>query len=635
MPEYRNAGRHEEAAPKKRDGMKRRAWMALSLLAGLTTACTQETNDLLAERHDDYLELHFSMAGTRTDLNADGAGSFREGDRIGLCIDNGTEVSYREVTLTNGAWEPQLRRSDFGSGELVLSAHYPTFPDDGSGSDTRSFTLSDDQRNEGYTAADLIYARRELPAGSSRAELVFTHAMHRLRIELSGSDESLDISLRSRMRGRFDLLTGEATAEDVFGWITPRRNADGSFEAVIFPQEADIYRDAEGLLKVTDETREATFKAPESSGGEALTEFRAGRQLTIRLTVKPGGDPDIQDLAGKQMWVYGLNVPDFPGEDNLPSYGLYAKVPAGIWFRKDRVYEEIQNLTWEEGCGWYDCNKSPQYSENDGNLCWAASASDLLLWWMNNNRGYVEAYQEEYGSTVSATVGNYTYTYTRPSMDFLPLLPNGGSGDDNPNQPQNRNEVFQFFKNHSQNVGAWNSQGVRWFITGESTGIPTNYAGGYFPGFFAEVFSEADVIATESNRSPSEEEFNRFIVDALSNRQALGFTAYDIAGLNTGNHALVIWGVEFDAAGKIAYIYYCDNNNADQDVNGAVITRRRIVYETDPSSPTGKKLTYIQPLPPRNGSSVDKKRSLITNLCSVDLRQDIWARKYAAVHPQE
>lgn len=54
-------------------------------------------------------------------MGTDGAGRFTEGDRIGLFVDNGSEVAYRELTYTAGSWEPLLRRSDFGDGELVIS----------------------------------------------------------------------------------------------------------------------------------------------------------------------------------------------------------------------------------------------------------------------------------------------------------------------------------------------------------------------------------------------------------------------------------------------------------------------------------------------------------------------------------
>lgn len=575
--------------------------------------------------------MNFTTAETRADLNSDGSGNFAEGDRIGLYIDNSSSVEYREVTLKNGIWQPQLRRSDFGEGELILSAHYPILPDDGSGMCERSFSVAADQTTKGYAASDLLFACKKLAANDNHATMVFKHALHRLRFEISGDGSDLALEVRSRLSGHVNLLTGTTTTDESFGWILPHRNTDGSFDVLIFPQAVDEYRGEDGLLQITTTEGKSIYRAPETLGNEDFTEFRAGDQLTIRLTIKQSNP----DLANKTLWVYGLNVLEFPGEKNLPSYGLYDKVPAGIWFRKDRIYEEIQNLTWKEGCGWYDCNKSPRYDEDDANTCWAASASNLLLWWMNNNKEYIEAYNEDYGTKVFGSDGNRVYTFTQPSMEFLPLLPNGGTGNDDPNQKQNRNAVFQFFKDNAQNIGAWNSRGVRWFITGDNTGIPSEEEPGssYFPGFFAEVFSQTDVIATDSNRSPSEEEFNEFMVNALRNRQAIGFTAHDIAGTNTGPHAMVIWGAEFDAEGKIAYVYYCDNNYADQDVNGAVIIRCAISYVTDPTSPSGRKRAYLQQLPPRNGSSVENKKYLISSLCAVDLRQDIWAKKYPSVKP--
>ncbi|WP_274958193.1 hypothetical protein [Millionella massiliensis] len=50
-------------------------------------------------------------------------------DRIGLYIDNGSEVQYRELTYQGGEWMPRLKRSDFGDGTLTMSAHYPAVAD--------------------------------------------------------------------------------------------------------------------------------------------------------------------------------------------------------------------------------------------------------------------------------------------------------------------------------------------------------------------------------------------------------------------------------------------------------------------------------------------------------------------------
>lgn len=246
-----------------------------------------------------------------------------KGTAWGSIIDNGTEVAYRELTLTGGEWQPQLRRSDFGAGKLTLAACSPVQGAGAGKSPVAEFTLAADQSAEGLAAADLLFAQRSLPAGSNRAELSFTHAMHRLRIELSGDEQVLSVELRSRMKGSLELLTGGLTPADEFGWITPRRNADGSYEAVIFPQSVEAFRSDEGLLRITTSEREIIYKAPEQLDGAPLERFEAGKQLTL---CKPsGGD---SELANRSLWVYGLSVPDFPGEGNLPTYSVAFDVGA-------------------------------------------------------------------------------------------------------------------------------------------------------------------------------------------------------------------------------------------------------------------------------------------------------------------
>jgi hypothetical protein len=96
--------------------MKRAVWMMLGLQTCLLAACSSDLNDPAAGGGNDLLELNFSIAATRTSLDDSGAGSFSEGDRVGLYIDNGTEVAYRELTLTGGEWQPRCAAATSGQG---------------------------------------------------------------------------------------------------------------------------------------------------------------------------------------------------------------------------------------------------------------------------------------------------------------------------------------------------------------------------------------------------------------------------------------------------------------------------------------------------------------------------------------
>lgn len=582
-------------------------WRLLVFLSLCLTSCTAEFESTgNGDKSSGYLDLYFHKADTRANIADNGSGTFTEGDRIGLIVNDGNTTHYRELTYTGGEWTPRLKRSEFGKGELSIAAHFPAFGPDTETSANIEFNIAADQTDPQTNTSDLLFAKSTLKEGENRADMAFRHIFHRLRISLKGTAENPEISVRSRLDCTVNLLTGEPTisADAEYRWIIPQKTAEGSFLAIICPQPAADYKGDGGLIKIAANGKEAVFKAPERlADGSVLSSFEAGKQTEINLNVETGQP----DLANRTIWVYGVDAPDFPGRENIPSYPAYQEIfPAGEWFRFDWTFSENQYLTWKEGCGWYDCNKSKDYNENDANLCWAASASNMLIWWMVQNRPYIEAYDKEHGSSVTTT--DSLRTVERPSDEFKPLYSNG---------TVNRAPVFEFFKSTFPDRTSWNSSAVNWFINGNWKNLQTPNIDN-FPGFFHELFSKTDNIATDSNRQPNRERFNDFMIDALLNKKAIGLNVNDIAGTNTGNHALVIWAAEFDETGTISHIYYCDNNNSDQDANGAVLTRVKVVY-------IGK-YSYIKPLDNEDG--IPKKEYLIVNLCSVDLRRDIWQAKY-------
>ncbi len=399
---------------------------------------------------DGYLQLLFAQPETRADLSDDGSGTFQEGDRIGLYIDNGTDLAYRELTYTAGEWLPRLKRSEFGDGRLKLSAHYPVCV--GSEEvDPRQFAfqVALDQQTEGTSGSDLLVSEAWLEAGDYRSQLTFRHALHRIRISCGGETEGISLMVRSQVRGTVNLLTGETTlSSGNFQWILPKQQSDGSYEAIVYPQPVAPYRDAVGLLKLDKEGSEVYYKAPQTlSDGSSLTDFEAGKQTEINLSIQAAKP----DLSNQPRWVYGVHAPDFPGRDKLPVYKPFeTDFPPGEWFRYDWTFSEGQYLTWKEGCGWYDCNKSKDYTENDGSMCWGAASSNLLIWWMVHNKPYIEAYDREYGSQVSIPSGR---VFDRPAPDFKPLYGNDGS--------VNRAPVFEFFKANFPNRSNWDSAVIK------------------------------------------------------------------------------------------------------------------------------------------------------------------------------
>lgn len=558
--------------------------MALSLQVCLLAACTNEMTESPVNPGDGYLELNFTTIETRTELNQSGAGDFSQGDKIGLFIGNGATYEYRELTYTSGTWEPRLRRSDFGDGTLTLAAHYPALTDQYGQAEKAPFTLAEDQTANGFAASDLLTAQKSLPAGDNRADMTFTHALHRLRVEITGESVS-EVKFRSRMKGEVNLLTGAVTAEeDSFGWISPRKNTDGSYEAVILPQTAAALRDAEGLLKITTAKGERIYKAPANVNGKALDEFLAGQQLTLKLSLKENTEPEppvISDWANKKMWVYGIKAPVW--EEGSPD-----------WKQFYPNFYTTYYLPWKAEYGFFDCNKVDPTNTNtsaysDGNLCWAASASNLLHWWIAQNKTYIERY------------GN---RYKGPSYEY-------------PLQKQQESDILQCFTDSFINMGGYGEAGVNWFISGKIPSSPSRRQPYNDAGYFKEVFQ--NVSLGKDYGGMGKVRFNETIKDALANRKAI---AVSIA-FTTGGHLETIWGAEFDQNGDVAYIYMADNNDRESYETYQVgIGRFKIVYTSDGI------FTRFE-----SGSIDSSIANTIKGLTTIELGQEQW-EAFFRQHPE-
>lgn len=73
-------------------------WMCMMVWVSLFSSCSVE--DDLTPSGDEYLSLIFTKTLSRADLSQEGAGSFSEGDCIGLYVACEGNISYRELTLT-------------------------------------------------------------------------------------------------------------------------------------------------------------------------------------------------------------------------------------------------------------------------------------------------------------------------------------------------------------------------------------------------------------------------------------------------------------------------------------------------------------------------------------------------------
>ena len=583
-------------------------WGAALLMAGCSES--DPATEGLGAVPDGEVEFVFDLSAARAAIGEDGSGAFEDGDRIGLYV-FGSPSQHFVLTRENGAWRPKLKKSDLGDGKI--SAYYPAREDVRPEENRHIHAVASDQSGEGYAESDMLWAHREIDLStvSNRIELPFAHGMHRLKIRLTSAEgelpEDLSVEVRNRNEGSFSLFTGtpqDPETDEV--WITPHAGETaGEFTALLFPQKLAPYTSGDGWLRIHAGDRTITYNAPNEIGGSKS--FEAGKTTTLDLRLTdgnvepdPGLEPD-EEFRNKKLWLYGIDSPVYDAETVIevsPGNPIDNYTP-NVWVKyvyhwSDGTTTESWKLPWGEGCGWYDVNKTYWKDDaEDGYMCWAGASSNILHWWIDRNKEYVAAYDARYGNEPEFE------KYPRPSADF---------------SPASKSAIFRLFIDTFQNRGA--GEGVSWFITGlnaNTSGIdnPTMLD---CPGYFGRVFKKTDVVYTE-NRAMSKSRFNQIIKHALKNRQALEFTT-------NGNHAMTIWGAEFDDEGYVDYIYYADNNYGDQDPVGAACIRQKISYRKD----------AVMNLPDQAYMGSNTR---ISALGVADLRRDIWRQAFPDVQPED
>lgn len=580
----------------------------------LFVSCKQSDEEFLVYDADFLLTcVQLSWKDTRAVTNDNGQGSFSSGDRIEVLITGDKKTETIQLEYMDNRWTPALKRSDYASGGFTLSALYPVLTQNVDYPYCREVSIPVGQDDiDNYAAADILFAKTTVDAANTSATLQFNHALHRININLKGSiPDDLMIEVKSLAGGKISLEDGTVTTEasQDYVWMKPYKKSEDSYSIIVLPQETKEFCSGEGLIRLTSGGKSASyvFNANEER-------FNAGMQTTINLTLKAEGDVDL-DFSNQTYWVYGITSPVFPGKDNIPSKESWVKeMEDGLWFRysfedmSTPIFLEQQFLTWKEDCGWFDCNKTFEYN-GDGNMCWAAAASNLIHWWMAQNKKYIEAYDKEYGPEYK--------DFQRPEKYSKMTKEN-----------QQHSEVFNFFKSSFDNRGSWDTGGVNWFVNGNRKNLIYCHKPD-FNGFFSKVFSKEDAIA-KGTTDTSKENFNLWFKDAFRHHQAIGFSVYDFAGLNTKSHSMVIWGAEFDAEGNVAYVYFCDNNYGGSEPNHASLGRYKVIYDKSNVPELKGDYAYLTPLDNTDGTP-STVRYRFTSLTLVDLRTDLWQKAFPKI----
>ena len=206
-----------------------------------------------------------------------------------------------------------------------------------------------------------------------------------------------------------------------------------------------------------------------------------------------------------------------------------------------------------ENSGFVNTKK---YWNGDSNLCWAATASNMLQWWQNNSSGI-------------------------PSS-----VPNG------PNE-SGRTEIYDVFCNNWKDSGKGVEIGLRWYLGGKPLN-PNNYlydfkdtvtdpkgTGRYWEGYVTDLgFSsstwEGNCPFISSKFFTQDDFYLQVGTDLVSFFKNCCVVGLSIAPASGPGHAITCWGIEVDdATGRAKSLYITDSDN------GQGLEKRDVYYNED------------------------------------------------------
>ncbi|HEM4277139.1 TPA: IdeS/Mac family cysteine endopeptidase, partial [Streptococcus suis] len=321
----------------------------------------------------------------------------------------------------------------------------------------------------------------------------------------SEKNESLEGSNLEIVEEIADNIPSPVIAE---GEVAVEMKVDGGTENVVSRNDKEVTTSEQNQIEVT-ETKEILNQT------SYQTESSEQRQI---------------------VWAHGITP---------PSMGQ------GGDFKKEVTGEFIEyTMPYEAGNGYYDANKSLDASIEDLNLCFAAVSSNMLHWWLEQNKEYVERYiSEKYGADLGQQ--DYSLTDIRRYTDSF--------------ENQQNSRIFNLFKAYyGRRLNGFVSDAlVDLFING----YPPKSQGGVnlenpdlVPdkrgGFFHEVFKEK--MLTDRMFSGDYLYFGNLVRNNLENQGLLGLT-YRTFGTTT--HIVTVWGAEYDEKGLIRAVYITDSDD--------------------------------------------------------------------------
>lgn len=253
---------------------------------------------------------------------------------------------------------------------------------------------------------------------------------------------------------------------------------------------------------------------------------------------------------------------------------------------------------YKVGNGWYDINKT---FDQDTFLCFSATASNMLHWWMDQNRGYIDDYLN----------GNPDI----PKAQEIKKMQQSPTG-------QHGSNIYDKFVEEFANrkEGYWPDILQDQFINGYR---PKENGGTNDPewdgkdliqngpvergGFFYNVFGP-DILTTRREYGNGSYAAISDALKWLINQGKIVSLTYD---MRASAHVVTLWGIELDPSGNVCAVYYSDSDDTDNASEG--MRRYRLINRNGTA--------YVTTDTKDDGSG-----SMVTCLTALSTGKDVWEK---------
>lgn len=240
------------------------------------------------------------------------------------------------------------------------------------------------------------------------------------------------------------------------------------------------------------------------------------------------------------FFVKGVSIPALESTDK-----------GGAFLEKEEFGYFTRMASFVSGQGYFDTNKARNGQDKsvDRNLCFATTASNVLHWYLQENKEKIQNYIEENGDIVRR-VGQKNYSL----QAFL----------DQSEPDQWNSLIFEYFKliYGNSESGFYTGPLVDLFLNGYTPNKPVNSEmdfkkmdsrGGFLYGLLGKRL-QSDI--TRSFKWT----FSEDIKHHLAEGHALCIS-YKILNYS---HVVSLWGVDFDEKGKLVGLYVTDSDDQDE-----------------------------------------------------------------------